>query len=374
LERILKGTDILITGGYRTVGRRVATDLAPDYSGRVVVAGRSAEKAAQLAAELGHGVRGRRVDVRDPGSVEAALDGVGLVMSCIDQPEPHLLRAAIARGLAYTDIAPHLMMRRPTEAMRAEAVQTGARIVLGTGLAPGISSLLARLGADRVGSVESIKSNVLLSVGDAYGPASREYLLEEMALSYAVRIEDRELPTRPFAASARVNFPPPLGERKSYLFPFSDQVFFPETLGARTALSRLALEPPWLGTLLSALIRLRVTAMLRRRAGAEERVQRLSARLQRRYRGRDWYGITVEIQGVRGWVRAGLAGREQATGTAIGAAAVVRALAEGEVNQPGIWLVEQVVPPRPFFERLAAYGLVPTVEARLDDSRSVPGL
>ena len=367
----MKGTDILITGGYGTVGRRVAADLAPDYSGRVVVAGRSAEKAAQLAAELGHGVRGRRVDVGDLGSVEAALDSVGLVMSCIDQPEPHLLRAAIARGLAYTDIAPHLMTRRPTEAMRAEAVQTGARIVLGTGLAPGISSLLARLGADRVGAVESIKSNVLLSVGDAYGPASREYLLEEIALPYAVRIEDRELPTRPFAASARVNFPPPLGERKSYLFPFSDQVFFPETLGARTALSRLALEPPWLGTLLSALIRLRVTAMLRRRAGAEERVQRLSVRLQRRYRERDWYGITVEIQGARGWVRVGLAGREQATGTAIGAAAVVRALAEGEVKQPGIWLAEQVVPPESFFEHLAARGLVPTFEARLEDSHIV---
>jgi hypothetical protein len=31
---------------------------------------------------------------------------VGVVMSCIDQPEPHLLRAAIGRGLAYTDIGP----------------------------------------------------------------------------------------------------------------------------------------------------------------------------------------------------------------------------------------------------------------------------
>jgi saccharopine dehydrogenase-like NADP-dependent oxidoreductase len=83
LERILKGTDILITGGYGTVGRRIAADLAPDYSGRVVVAGRSAEKAAQLTAELGHGVRSRRVNVGDLGSVEAALESVGLVMSCI---------------------------------------------------------------------------------------------------------------------------------------------------------------------------------------------------------------------------------------------------------------------------------------------------
>jgi saccharopine dehydrogenase-like NADP-dependent oxidoreductase len=278
------------------------------------------------------------------------------------------LRAAIARGLAYTDIAPHLMTRRPTEAMKAEATRTGARIVLGTGLAPGISSLLARLGADRLGAVESVEVGVLLSVGDAYGPASRAYLLEEISLRYAVCIEGREVPARPFGGYARVTFPPPLGRRVAYLFPFSDQVFFPKTLGARTALSRLALEPPWLGALLSVLLRLGPTAMLGRRAGAKERAQHLGAWLRRRYEGRDRYGIVVEVEGARGRVRASLVGRGQATATAVGAAAVVRALAEGEVKQPGIWLAEKVVPPEPFFGRLAARGLVPTVEIMLEDS------
>jgi saccharopine dehydrogenase (NAD+, L-lysine-forming) len=160
------------------------------------------------------------------------------------------------------------MTRRPTEAMRAEAAQSGARIVLGTGLAPGISSLLARMGADRVGAVESVKSNVLLSVGDAYGPASRNHIMGEIALAYAVRIEGRDVPMRPFSGSARVDFPPPLGERTAYPFPFSDQVFFPETLGARTAITRLVLDPPWIGTLLSVLVRLRVTAGLRRRGSS----------------------------------------------------------------------------------------------------------
>ena len=369
----MKGTDILITGGYGTVGRRVAADLAPDYPGRVVVAGRSAEKAAQLTVELAHGVRGRRVDVGEPLSVEAALEGVGVVLSCIDQAEPHLLRAAIRRGLAYTDIAPHLMTRRPTEAMKAKATQTGARIVLGAGLAPGISSMLALLGADHLGSqtVESVASNVLLSVGDTYGPASRAYIMEEIALPYAVRIEGREVPTWAFAGSARVDFPPPLSERRAYLFPFSDQVFFPETLGARTALSRLVLEPPWLGMLLLALVRLRVTAVLRRRAGSQEQLQRLNTWLQRRYEGRDWYGVVVEVEGTRGQIRVSLVGRGQASGTAIGAAAVVRALLKGEVKQPGIWLAEQVVPPESFFEHLAARGLVPTFEARLEDSHIV---
>jgi saccharopine dehydrogenase (NAD+, L-lysine forming) len=362
---VSRDTDILIAGGYGTVGHRVAADLAPDYPGRVVVAGRSAEKAVQLAVALGKGTRGRQIDVGDPDSVEAALEGVGVVMSCIDQPEPHLLRAAIGRGLAYTDIAPHLMTRRTTEAMKAEAAQSGARIVLGAGLAPGISSLLARMGADRVGAVESVESNVLLSAGDAYGPASRNYIMGEIARAYAVRIEGREVPMRPFSGSARVEFPPPLGERTAYPFPFSDQVFFPETLGARTAITRLVLDPHWLGTLLSVLVRLRVTAVLRQRGGSQERVQRLIARLQRRYKGRDWYGVVVDVRGARGRVWASLAGRGQASGTAIGAAAVVRALAEGEVEQSGIWLAEQVVSPGPFFERLGARGLVPRVEVPL---------
>jgi saccharopine dehydrogenase (NAD+, L-lysine-forming) len=367
---VSKGTDILITGGYGTVGRCVAADLAPDYPDRVVVAGRSAEKAARLAAGLGHGVRSRHIDVGDPDSVEAALGGVGVVMSCIDQPEPHLLRAVVGRGLAYTDIAPHLMTRRPTEAMEAEAARRGARIVLGTGLAPGISSLLARLGADRVGTVESVKVGVLLSVGDAYGPASRSYLLEEIALPYAVCIDGREVPTRSFGGYARIDFPPPLGRRMAYLFPFSDQVFFPQTLGARTALSRLALEPSWLGALLAVLVRLRVTSMLGRRSGAEDRVLRLNAWLRRRYAGRDRYGVAVEVEGARGRVRASLVGRGQATATAIGAAAVVRALAEGEVEQAGIWLAEEVVAPESFFGHLAARGLVPTVEETLEGSHT----
>jgi saccharopine dehydrogenase-like NADP-dependent oxidoreductase len=64
-------------------------------------------------------------------------------------------------------------------------------------------------------------------------------------------------------------------------------------------------------------------------------------------------------------VRASLVGRDQASGTAIGAAAVVRALAEGEVDRPGIWLAEQVVRPGPLFERLAAQGLVPRIEVPL---------
>ena len=362
----MDGKDILIVGGYGTVGQRIAADLAPDYPGRVVVAGRSLENATRLATEIGHCVRTRRADVDDPTSIADALDGVQVVVSCIDQREQYLLQAAINRGLAYTDITPHLMQRRPTSAMKAEAIRTGARIVLGAGLAPGISNMLARLGADRVGPVESVVSNVLLSVGDVYGPASRSYIMEELAQPYAVLVNGREQAARPFVGASRVLFPSPLGRRTAYLFPFSDQVFFPETLGAKTVVTRLSLNPAWLGIVLSALVRLNVPTLMRHRAGAHERVNRLIGRLQRQYIGLDWDGLVMEVRGAHGFVRASLIGHVQAAGTAIGAAAIVRALVEEEVERPGISLPEQVIPPGPFFDRLAKRGLVPVVEQRID--------
>jgi saccharopine dehydrogenase-like NADP-dependent oxidoreductase len=353
---------ILIVGGYGTIGRRLAADLAPDYPGRINVAGRRVERAAQFAAVLGHGARGRPIDVDDPASVEAALDGVSLVVSCIDQSEPHLLRAAIAHGLAYTDITPHLMQRRPTDAMKSDATHSGARIVLGAGLAPGISSMFARLGADRVGAVDRIESSILLSIGDVFGPASRSYIMDEIALPYTVLINGRQQSARAFSRAARVTFPPPLGQRTAYLFPFSDQVFFDDMLGACTALTRLALDPPWLGRTLRALVQLGAPALLRRHTGGRARFNRLVGWLQQRYASHDQYGLVVEVQGVGGTVQVSLIGHGQADATAIGAAALAHALDEGGVERPGIWFAEQIVPLGPFLDRLAARGLAPGIE------------
>jgi saccharopine dehydrogenase (NAD+, L-lysine-forming) len=350
---------ILIVGGYGVVGRRIAADLARDYPGAVIVAGRNLEQAQALAISFDTGVRARCVDAHQPASIEAALDGVETVMSCIDQAEPYLLDAAIRRGLAYTDLTPHLMTRRPTDATRESAMRSGARIVLGAGLAPGISSVLARAAADRLdGPVERIESNVLLSVGDEYGSASRAYLLEEISRPYTVKLGGLEQRVLPFTGPKRVAFPP-LGHRAAYLFPFSDQVSYPRTLGARTALARLALDPPWLAPVASALVHTGLAARLATRSTSRDRSQALLHCLQARYGGHDWYGLVVEVAGPRGSARATLVGHGQADVTAVGASGVVRALVDGRVGKPGLWFAEEVVPVDSFLAHLLRGGTAP---------------
>ena len=142
--------EIMITGGYGEVGGRISVHLASRYPGRVVIAGRDGARAAAMADRVGGRARGIALDVHDPDAVERALAGVVLVANCVDLREPHLLRSACEHGLAYTDVNAATQWRA-ARALHSQAQRSGARIVIGTGIVPGISSAMARAAADRIG-------------------------------------------------------------------------------------------------------------------------------------------------------------------------------------------------------------------------------
>jgi hypothetical protein len=60
-----------------------------------------------------------------------------------------------------------------------------------------------------------------------------------------------------------------------------------------------------------------------------------------------------------------LAGRHQADATAAGAAELARALAAGEVEQAGVWLPEEVICHKGFFDAIAPLGWKPSIEGPL---------
>jgi saccharopine dehydrogenase-like NADP-dependent oxidoreductase len=353
--------DILVVGGYGVVGRRIAAHLAPHFPGRLLIAGRDEQRAAALCRELGHGSRPRRIDVNDPASVRPALDGVGTVMTCVAQRELHLLAMAIARGLAYTDIAPRLAFWQGAEQMDAEARRTGARILLGAGLSPGISNMMARQLARALGRVERIETAILLSLGDEYGPDSLVHVLEAVTRPARVFEDGRHREVLPFSEGKCVGFPNPLGPRTAYLFPWSDVVYYPKTLGAQTAVGRFALDPPWAGRVASLLVRAGAGSWLQR-PGFFQGHRRAVERLKHLYAGHDRFALVVTAEGAGRVLRMSLVGRHQADVTAVGAGELARALAAEELTEPGVWLPEEVVSHERFFEELAVLGWKPTVD------------
>lgn len=369
-----RGRDILVVGGYGVVGRRIAARLAPLFPGRVVIAGRDEQKAAALCRNLGEGSRARRIDVDDTASIASALESVGTVMTCVAQRELHLLRGAITCGLAYTDIAPRLAFWQGAEEMAAEARRTGACIVLGAGLSPGISNMMARQLAKTVAHVDRIETAILLSLGDEYGPDSLHHVLEAITEPYRVMEDGDRREAVPFSQGRPVEFPEPLGRRTACLFPWSDVVYYPKTLGARTALGRFALEPGWATGVAALLVRAGARRWLKR-PGFSRGNRRAIDWLKKLYAGHDHFGLVVTVEGDGRAMKMSLAGRHQADATGASAAEFARALAAGEVEQPGVWLPEEVIPHERFFEVLAPLGWNPAIEeltSKVEATRKQP--
>jgi len=346
--------DILIVGGYGIVGRLIAGHLAPQFPGRVVIAGRDAGRAASLCSALGYGARSLRLDVNDPAQVEAALPGVDTVLACVAQAEPRLLRAAVAHGKAYTDIAPRLAFWEGVEGLRRQATETGARVLLGAGLSPGISNMMARKLADEVGSIDRIETAILLSLGDAFGADSLQHVVESLKRPCNTFRNGRYERATPFSDPARTPFPS-WGVRDAYVFPWSDVVYYPKTLGVSTAIGRLALDPPWVGRLLRLLVIARVPRWLEQ-PGLQGGQRRLIERLKRACAGADHFALRVTVSGKGKAASMSLTGHGQAEVTAAGAAELARMLAAGEVSAPGVWLPEQVVVADAFFQALERQG------------------
>jgi short subunit dehydrogenase-like uncharacterized protein len=352
----MSAASILIVGGYGVVGQRIAAELAPDYPGRVIVAGRNPGSADQLAAAIGHGASGRRIDIGEPPSIAAALQDVALVISCIDQPGRALLWAAVGRGLRYTDITPHLTelgRGAAYERIDAAARASGARLVLGAGIVPGISNVMVRALADALGGADEIETALLLGAADVSGPASFEYFLQELTMSFDVRIDGKDRPVRAFSDPRPIRFPGPAGTHPAYLFPFSDQVLYPRTMGVRTAVTRLAIEPGWLAKTLAALVRTRASRILAvgaiRHAIARRRRNRPSGEGAR-------FALRVDVRRGERAAHATLLGQAQADAAAAGAAGVARVLMDGAAA-PGAWMPEQIVNPAAFLSQLARRGL-----------------
>jgi saccharopine dehydrogenase-like NADP-dependent oxidoreductase len=348
-------SDILVVGGYGVVGRRIAALLAPQFPGRIVIAGRDLARADALAGAVGNGARATRIEINDRLSIEGALGGVGTVMVCVAQAVTLLLDAALERGLAYTDLAPRHAFQRDAKKLADDARRTGARILLGAGLSPGVSNVMAARLLERLGRIDRIETSILLSLGDEYGPDSMRHVLDSVGQAFSVMEGGRTRSAVPFSEGVDVVFPAPLGTRRAYLFPWSDVVHYPATLGATTALGRFALEPAWLGTLAAVAMRFGGQKWLGR-ASALRGEHGLLERLKARSTGRDQVGLVVTAEGGGRTARMALAGRHQAEVTALGAAELVRALTAGEVDSAGVHLPEQVIAPARFFDALAAGG------------------
>jgi hypothetical protein len=317
--------NVLVVGGYGAVGAAATRELATRLPGRVVVAGRDAERARTLAASVGAGAA-RRVDVGDVAGFERVLadERISAVVLCVEPPDARIARACLASGVHVVDVGASWPLLREVEGLVELAVGHAATAVLSVGLAPGLTNLLARQAVDELGGAERVDIAVLLGAGEHHGADAVRWTVAGLAA-----------PVPAGARPQRVELPG-FGTRTVHPFPFSDQHSLRRTLGIPDVTTRLALD---LRLLTAGLFGLR--RVLRPVARHPRAARLLAGGFGGVHLGGDRFAVRVDAR--RGGRRATrvLSGREQSRVTGLVAAHVTARLLDGGLP-PGVHHVDEL--------------------------------
>lgn len=311
-----------------------------------MIAGRDGAAAASFADRLGAGARARQVQVDDAGSVAAALDGVEVVYSCVDATTAVLVDAVVERGLGLVDISADRQVIARARARSDRARRTGARVVVGAGLHPGIVNVLARRAVERVGPGGSVTTVLVVSAGDAFGPAAVEYMLEAGA-------------DGGFVQPVRVELGSGWGVGRALRFPFPDADGYVDTLGVTRAEGRVVVRPASVGAAVHAMGATGVA-----RLGRSPRFRRAVGRAVGSLTGRgtaDAGTVALAVNGDAWWRCSVRAPIGESAMTAIGT--VVAGALLDEVP-PGVWWPQEAFDPDRFVASLADHGLELDEEGR----------
>lgn len=142
---------LLILGGYGNTGRLLAQLLLQETDVRLVLAGRTVEKADSAAAEFNSQFDGERVsagyaDAADVASLEQAFDGVDMVIvaSSTAKYAREVATAALAAGIDYLDIQYSTEKTAALKSMSAEIERASRCFITEGGFHPGLPAALVR--------------------------------------------------------------------------------------------------------------------------------------------------------------------------------------------------------------------------------------
>lgn len=216
---------ILILGGYGYTGKFLVKHLLAQTDARIVIAGRSLEKAHAFADELSNShVTVRQADASSLDSLTRALHDISLCL--VAAPTTHhtetVIRACINARVDYLDVQLSSKKLNALFAVRNEIKQAGLCFITEAGFHPGLPAAMIRYAATKLESIESAVTAGYLNMKNIPYTEAVDELMEGF-LDYQAQVYKKGAWTKPTEWDSRpFNFGGEFGKRTAYSMFFDE--------------------------------------------------------------------------------------------------------------------------------------------------------
>lgn len=375
---------IVILGGAGIIGQVIARDLVQDVD-EVVIADLDEDAARAVAKDLGDKVTAERADATDAVALRGVLEGASACINSVNYYfNLQVMRACLDAKVPYIDLGGLFHMTRRQLELHDDYERQGVTAVLGLGSCPGVANVHAGWLGGMLEGVEAIRiynGSTLEESGSLAAPYAIQTILDEISMPAMVFRGGEFIECPPLGEEEMFDFPEPIGRAKTHLSLHSEVATIPLSL-ADKGIQECFFKITFFGYAEPALRKLQFLselgfasdepievdgATVRPRAVLLKLLDRLPA-AQEAPISKGFKAVVTEATGTAEdqsvLLRAEtVGGPHQDWGVSGGKllvaappAIVARWLADGRLDQPGVWPPEQVIAADPFFAELAQRG------------------
>jgi saccharopine dehydrogenase-like NADP-dependent oxidoreductase len=216
---------ILVLGGVGAMATETTIDLVQtsDFD-EIMIADINLDKIETFIKNSGDSrLRAEKINAENVDEMANLISGYDVVANGLPRIFcENAIKAGIKAKVDMLDlISPH----EETLALDQDARSAGISVVGGVGITPGITNILAQLGADRLDKVERIDIDFAAFRSIAHSPG----LLHVILWEFDPRTENRFcyddgklIPNPPFSGARTVHFPEPIGIQTTYYVPHGE--------------------------------------------------------------------------------------------------------------------------------------------------------
>lgn len=335
---------IIVLGGYGAVGKILVSRLSKQYPGAVIIAGRDGNKAKALSDRTPHTtyatIDGNKSNTYIP--VLAPENNVRVVISCVELPAySTLAQEVLARGIHFTELTATYDAHKRLLALDQIAKSHKSTAIVGVGLMPGLSNIMAYDISQRLDVVDRVEINLMLGLGDSHGLDAVKWTLRNFASRYESIKSGHIISVKSFTDAFATQLIDEKKLRHFYRFNFSDQHTLTHSIKANEIVSRMAFDSRLVTRSLGWLRRVGLLSLIKdKHAGVAHKMMHTLPL------GSDQWALQVEAHGLSSKKEAShkvlARGRAEGDATAVIATYVVAKLYEDKLPH-GVHAIEKYI-------------------------------
>ncbi len=354
---------ILILGGQGRIGASVARDLAAHHSDcKITITGRS--RNLKQLPDLNF-FEFLALDLDDINTLQKAIADFDLVIHCagpFDYRDGRVLEFCITNKVNYIDVSDRPGFYQKAVKYRDKAKTAGVTAILSTGVFPGISNCMARLGVEKMDKASKIHLSYLVAGSGGAGVTVMRTTFLGLRSPFEVWMDGKWQKVLPYSAREVVKFPSPYGKLGVYWFEVAETYTLAKTFDVDTVVTKFGSVPDFYNYLTWFTAKFLPARLIQTNEGIES-LSKISYQMTQftdRFSGLG-IAIKAEVTGTK-------AGKEikhcsnfvhenTAIAAGCGTGSVAQLLLDGKLNKPGVWAIEQILPSDLFEAAMKSRGI-----------------